>query len=286
MGCSVSNTDVRERNFDMKRLMLHVILITLVAVFSVSAEGRLKLATTTSTDNSGLLKALLPPFEEMFGVRVDVIAVGTGKALALGRNGDVDVVLVHARSAEDQFVKDGFGVNRRDVMYNDFVVLGPADDPAGVKGMKDAVAALKTISAEKAPFASRGDDSGTHKREKSLWKTAEIEPAGDWYMETGQGMGSTLQIADEKQAYTITDRGTYLAYKDKIDLSILVEGDTERLANPYGIIAVNPAKHVHVNYVYAMSLIGWVTSVEGQEIIGQYKRFGELLFHPMAISNQ
>ena len=270
----------------MKRLILYVVLVMLVVVFCASAEVRLKLATTTSTDNSGLMKALLPPFERMFSVRVDVIAVGTGKALALGRNGDVDVVLVHARSAEDQFVKDGCGVNRRDVMYNDFVVLGPTDDPAGVKGMKDAVAALKTISIKKSPFTSRGDDSGTHKREKSLWKEAGMEPSGDWYMETGQGMGATLQIADEKQAYTMADRGTYLAYKDKIDLCILVEGDTERLANPYGIIAVNPAKHAHVNYVHAMSLIGWITSVEGQKIIGEYKRFGELLFHPMVISNE
>jgi tungstate transport system substrate-binding protein len=257
----------------------------LVAVFGASADMRLKLATTTSTDNSGLLDVLLPPFEKMLNVRVDVIAVGTGKALALGRNGDVDIVLVHARSAEDQFVKEGYGVNRRDVMYNDFIIIGPADDPAGVKGTKDAVAALKRISSKNVPFASRGDDSGTHKREKDLWKEAGIEPAGDWYMETGQGMGATLQIAYEKLAYTISDRGTYLAYKDKIDLEILVEGDTARLANPYGIIAVNPAKHSHVNYIYAMSLIGWVTSVEGQKIIVGYKRFGQPLFYPTAISN-
>ncbi len=258
----------------------------LVNVLCASAEVRLKLATTTSTDNSGLLKELLPPFERMFDLRVDVIAVGTGKALALGENGDVDVVLVHAREAEDQFVAEGHGVNRRDVMYNDFIIIGPADDPAGVKGMKDAVAALKAIFQKEAPFASRGDDSGTHQREKSLWKEAELEPAGDWYMETGQGMGATLQVADEKRAYTLSDRGTYIAYKDKIELEILVEGDTDRLANPYGIIAVNPAKHAHVNYVYAMALIGWVTSVEGQKIIGEYKQSGEVLFHPTAISNQ
>jgi len=256
--------------------MIMMLLTTLCA----SAEVRLKLATTTSTDNSGLLEALLPPFEKMFGVRVDVIAVGTGKALALGRNGDVDVVLVHARSAEDQFVKDGSGINRRDVMYNDFVILGPVDDPAGVKGTKNAVTALETISAKDTPFASRGDNSGTHKREKSLWEEAKISPSGKWYMETGQGMGATLQIASEKQAYTIADRGTYLALKDKLDLVVLVEGDTKRLINPYGIIAVNPAKHPHVNYVYAMSLIGWITSVKGQKIISEYKRFDELLFHP------
>ena len=256
----------------------------LIATLCVSAEIRLKLATTTSTDNSGLLGVLLPPFEEMINVRVDVIAVGTGKALALGRNGDVDLVLVHARSAEDQFVAEGYGVNRRDVMYNDFVIMGPTDDTAGIKGMKDAVTAMKVISSKKTPFVSRGDDSGTHKREKILWKEAGIEPSGNWYMEAGQGMGATLQIADEKQAYTISDRGTYLAYKDKIDLEILVEGDTKRLANPYGIIAVNPAKHAHVNYTYAMALIGWFTSVEGQKIIAEYKRFGEILFHPTAIS--
>jgi len=267
----------------MKRLAFCVAAIVLVAVFCASAGARLKLATTTSTDNSGLLNVLLPPFEKMFDVRVDVIAVGTGKALTLGKNGDVDVVLVHARSAEDQFVADGYGVNRRDVMYNDFIILGPSHDPASVKGTKDAVAALKSISAKKAPFASRGDDSGTHKRERALWKEAEIEPAGDWYMETGQGMGATLQVANEKRAYTISDRGTYLAYKDKIEIVILVQGDTNKLANPYGIIAVNPAKHSHVNYVNAMALIGWLTSVEGQKIIGNYKRFGELLFYPTAI---
>jgi tungstate transport system substrate-binding protein len=255
-------------------------IITLLTALCASAEVRLKLATTTSTDNSGLLAALLPPFEKMLGVRVDVIAVGTGKALALGRNGDVDVVLVHARSAEDQFVKDGSGVNRRDVMYNDFVVLGPVNDPAGIKGMENAAIALETISAKETPFTSRGDDSGTHKREKSLLEEAKISPAGKWYMETGQGMGATLQIASEKQAYAIADRGTYLALKDKLDLVVLVKGDAKRLMNPYGIIAVNPAKHPHVHYVYAMSLIGWFTSVKGRKIIGEYKKFGEVLFHP------
>lgn len=270
----------------MKKLLFHAAAMMLVTALCASAEVRLKLATTTSTDNSGLLNVLLPPFEEAFGVRVDVIAVGTGKALALGRNGDVDIVLVHARSAEDQFVAEGYGINRRDVMYNDFIIIGPADDPAGVKDMKNAVAALKSISAKKAPFASRGDDSGTHKRERILWEEAGIQPAGDWYMETGQGMGATLQVADEKRAYSISDRGTYLAYKGKIEMDILVEGDTARLANPYGIIAINPARHFHVNYIYAMALIGWVTSVEGQKIIGEYKRFDELLFHPTAVSDQ
>jgi tungstate transport system substrate-binding protein len=242
----------------------------------------LKLATTTSTDNSGLLKTLLPPFEKMLNARVDVIAVGTGKALTLGENGDVDIVLVHARAAEDQFIRRGYGVNRRDVMYNDFIIIGPAQDPAGIRG-KDTITAMRSLSANKAPFVSRGDDSGTHKREKQLWKETGIEPSGEWYMEAGQGMGATLQIADEKRAYILTDRGTYLAYKDKIQMEILVEGDEDHLANPYGIIAVNPARHPHVNYVYSMALIGWVTSVEGQKIIGTYKKFGERLFHPTAI---
>ncbi|MBD3184592.1 tungsten ABC transporter substrate-binding protein [Candidatus Poribacteria bacterium] len=267
----------------MKKLVFLILVLTLTTSSFAFAETRLKMATTTSTDNSGLLMELLPPFEKQFDIRVDVIAVGTGKALALGENGDVDVVLVHARSAEDKFVSEGYGANRRDVMYNDFVILGPADDPAGLKEAEDALKAMKMISEKKISFVSRGDDSGTHKREKLLWEKSGIEPSGSWYMETGQGMGATLQIADEKQAYTISDRGTYLAYKDKIDLVIQLEGDTERLANPYGIIAVNPAKHQHVKYVHAMALIGWVTSVDGQKIIADFKKDGERLFHPMAV---
>lgn len=266
----------------MKKVFCIIAIMLLIASIA-SAEVRLKLATTTSTDNTGLLKVLLPPYEKMFNVRVDVIAVGTGKALELGKNGDVDIVLVHARSSEDQFVAEGYGVNRRDVMYNDFIIIGPASDPAGIKGMKDAVASLKRIFEKKTPYVSRGDNSGTHQREKSLWEEAEVQPTGGWYMETGQGMGATLQIADEKRAYTISDRGTYLAYKGKIELEIMVEGDTQKLGNPYGIIAVNPAKHPHVNYVYAMALIGWVTSVEGQKIIADFKQSGVPLFYPTAI---
>ena len=266
-------------------------MLTFSIISVAIGQERIKMATTTSTENSGLLDVLLPPFEQKFNVKVDVIAVGTGKALKLGENGDVDIVFVHAKAAEDKFVNDGYGVNRRDVMYNDFIIIGPKEDPAGIKGMKDVAMALKQIADKcaqpsresgKASFASRGDDSGTHKKEKSLWKTAGIVPEGNWYMETGQGMGPTLQITDEKRGYTMTDRGTYLAYKDKIDLDILVEDD-KRLFNPYGIIAVNPARHSHVNYVYTMTLIGWVTSVEGQKIIANYKKFGEALFHPTAI---
>jgi len=260
---------------------LSLFIIVSFVSFALCQE-KIRMATTTSTDNTGLLDVLLPPFEKKFNVKVDVIAVGTGKALKFGENGDVDIVFVHSRKAEDKFVKDGFGVNRRDVMYNDFIIIGPKSDPANIRGMKDATVALKKMADKQTSFVSRGDESGTHKKEKSLWEEAKITPKGDWYMETGQGMGATLQIADEKQAYTITDRGTYLAYKGKIDLLILAEGD-KRLFNPYGIIAVNPAKHPHVNYIYAMALIGWVTSVRGQKIIAEYKKFGKALFHPTAV---
>lgn len=261
-------------------IMLQVV-INLFYVNLVRAEQiRIRMATTTSTENSGLLNELLPPFEKMFSVKVDVIAVGTGKALKLGENGDVDVVFVHARKAEDNFVEEGFGVNRRDVMYNDFVIVGPEDDPAFIRG-NDGVEALTKIFYNKSFFVSRGEESGTHKKEKELWKIKDIEPEGKWYLETGQGMGATLQLADEKQAYTLIDRGTYIAYKDKVNLVILCEGD-KRLFNPYGIIAVNPKRHPHTNYIHAMALIGWVTSPEGQEIIGDFKKGGKVLFHPNA----
>jgi len=241
-----------------------------------------KMATTTSTDNSGLLGVLLPPFEREYGIRVHVIAVGTGKALKLGENGDVDVVFVHARPAEDKFVADGFGVNRRDVMYNDFVIVGPASDPAKIRGSAAAAAALTAIATTKATFVSRGDDSGTHKKEKALWQAAGLKASGKWYMEVGQGMGATLLIASEKGAYCLADRGTFIAYRGKTDLKVLCQGD-KRLYNPYGIMAVNPARWPHVKYVEAISLIGWVTSPGGQAIIGGFKKSGELLFNPLAI---
>ncbi|UCD85849.1 MAG: substrate-binding domain-containing protein [Deltaproteobacteria bacterium] len=269
-------------------MKLHNILISYLALSiimfllssSVLAEERLKMATTTSTENSGLLYVLLPPFEKEFNVKVDVIAVGTGKALKLGENGDVDVVFVHARAAEDEFINEGFGVNRRDVMYNDFIIVGPKDDPAGIKG-NSASESLKKIAEGKQYFISRGDESGTHKKEKELWKLTRIEPQGKWYLEAGQGMGATLQIADEKKAYCLVDRGTYIAYEKKVDLVILCEGD-KILFNPYGIMAVNPKRHPHMNYTYAMALIGWVTSPQGQKIIGEFKKEGKVLFHPTA----
>jgi tungstate transport system substrate-binding protein len=234
----------------------------------LAAEERLKLSTTTSTENSGLLYTLLPPFEKRFHVKVDVISVGTGKAIKLGENGDADCVLVHERDLEDKFVAEGYGVNRRDVMHNDFVIIGPPADPAGVSKAKSAAEAFKLIAKKRAPFVSRGDKSGTHSKELSLWEKAKVKPSGSWYMESGMGMGEVLIMAYEKGGYTLTDRGTYLAFQKegKINLPILFEGDPV-LYNPYGIIAVNPARHPSVNYIMAMALIGWVTSQEGQRII-------------------
>jgi len=256
---------------------------SMILISSVYASPvHLKLATTTSTENSGLLGVLLPPFEEKFGIKVDVIAVGTGQAIKLGENGDVDMILVHARAAEDKFIEEGYGVNRRDVMFNDFIILGPSNDPAEIRSESNVTLALKRISDRKVYFVSRGDDSGTHKKEKILWQNTKTSPEGEWYMEIGQGMGATLQVANERQAYVLCDRGTFLAYKDKIDLIILSEGDP-LLFNPYGIMAVNPARYPHVKYIEAMQFIAWVTSVEGQKIIGEYKKEGEILFHPMAI---
>lgn len=267
-----------------KRLLAICSILVMVVLLAspALAEKRIKLATTTSAENTGLLEALLPPFEREFGVKVDVIAVGTGKALKLAEDGNVDVVLVHDREAEEEFVAQGFGVNRREVMYNDFVLVGPPTDPAGIGGMSDVAAAFRKISRKQAGFVSRGDDSGTHRREKSIWKAAGVNPGGDWYLEVGQGMGATLLIANEKRGYTLVDQGTFIAYQGKVDLAILSEGDP-RLFNPYSIIAVNPAKHPHTNYVYAMALSGWLTSVEGQKIVAEYRKSGQALFHPLAV---
>ena len=263
----------------MKKTLLVLFLLIIAVTFLSADSGRLKLATTTSTDNSGLLGILIPPFEAQTGLKVDVIAVGTGKAIALGEKGDVDVILVHARAAEDKFVDEGFGVNRQDVMHNDFIILGPGSDPAGIKGNKSAADALKKLANSKSEFISRGDDSGTHKKEKSLWKAAGVTPGGRWYKEVGQGMGAVITMANDLQAYTMADRGTYLSMKDKITLEIIVEGDGV-LFNPYGVIAVNPDLHPHVNYEGAMAFVNWLTSVPGQRMIGNFKKFGEILFYP------
>lgn len=248
----------------------------------VRAQQRLKLATTTSTDNSGLLAHLHPTFERLAGVKVHTIAVGTGKALALGRNGDVDVVLVHSRGAEDKFVSAGYGVYRRDVMANDFIIVGPRGDPAGIRGESDVAAALERIAKKKSRWFSRGDDSGTHKKEATLWKAAALQPLGRWYASLGQGMGKTLLAANEKRGYTLTDRGTYLAMiaGKKISLEVLVEGD-ERLFNPYGVIAVNPKRHPHVRFALAKKYIEFLTSEQGQLLIAGFRLNGKVLFHPV-----
>ena len=270
---------------NMRLSIKYLILTLLIIVFSnpCLANERIRMATTTSTDNSGLLEVILPPFEKMCNVTVDIIAVGTGKAIKLGEKGDVDLILVHAPEAEKKFVKEGYGVNRRSVMHNDFIILGHASDPAKIKGEQNTTKAFEIIAKTKSLFISRGDDSGTHKKEKSIWRNTGTVPQGNWYLEAGQGMGTVLQMAHEKMAYTLSDRGTYLAYKTKIDLVIISEGDPE-LHNPYGVMAVNPAKHPHVNYVKAMALIGWLTSPECQQMIAEFKKGGEVLFHPDVIN--
>ncbi len=235
------------------------------------------MSTTTSTENSGLLAVLLPPFEKQCGCKVDVVAVGTGKALKLGEAGDVDIVFVHARTLEDKFVAAGYGIDRRDVMYNDFVVLGPPDDPAAVGKTASVQDAFRAIAAKKSPFISRGDESGTHQKEKEIWAAATVAPKGGWYIEAGQGMGEVINMATQKRGYTLSDRGTYLAYRKKTDLVVLSQGD-RRLWNPYGIIAVNPKKHPHAKYGLAQKLIDFVMGPEGQALIAGYKVDGAPLF--------
>lgn len=263
----------------MKQFNRYVALLLSVFFLCTGAlaEERLRLATTTSTENSGLLKELIPPFEQKNDCKVDVIAVGTGKALKLGETGDVDVVLVHARTLEDKFVAQGFGVDRRDVMYNDFVLLGPASDPAGIAGTTDVAAAMQKIASVGSVFVSRGDQSGTHSKEKELWSAAEIKPEGKWYLDAGLGMGEVINMAGERQGYTLSDRGTWIAYQAKSDLKILVEGD-KRLFNPYGVIAVNPEKHPHVKTALAKALMDYLTSAEGQGLIAGYQMNGLPLF--------
>ncbi len=249
-------------------------------------EKIIKLATTTSTENSGLLKYLLPKFEKDSGYTVHTIAVGTGKALRMGRDGDVDVLLVHAKKAEEKFMSEGHGEKRLGVMYNDFVIVGPKNDPAKLANIKTATKALEKIASSKSTFISRGDDSGTHKKELSLWKTANInikEKGGTWYREAGQGMGKVLQMAGEMEAYTITDRGTWLAYAGKLPLKIAFEGDSA-LFNPYGIIAVSSKKYPDLNTTGANKFIQWITSNKGQHLIGQFKVAGKVLFTPNADS--
>ena len=266
----------------MLRYFANLLSLLFLVVPLVSADERpvVRMATTTSTENSGLFKVIQPVFEEDLGIRVHVIAVGTGKALELGRRGDVDVVLVHARPAEEAFVEAGYGVARHEIMYNDFIIVGPLDDTAGVRGLKDAGLALGKIAAVKAIFVSRGDDSGTHKKELALWKDAGVQPQGNWYRQVGQGMGKTLQIAGETEGYTLVDRGTWLAYQANSPLELLVSGGTG-LKNRYGIIAVDAKRFPDINHEGAERLIEWFQSDRARELIAGYRVNGEQLFYPV-----
>lgn len=250
-----------------------------------AAEQRIRCASTTSTRNSGLFDHILPRFTKKTGITIDVIAVGTGAAIEIGKRGDADVVFVHAKEQELKAVQEGFFVNRRDVMYNDFVLIGPPADPASVRGVRSAAEAFRKIALARQFFVSRGDQSGTHTKELYLWRKASMAPQGQrWYLEVGQGMEKAQRIADEKRAYTLTDRGTWLATKDKdqLDMAIVLEGDPE-LFNQYGVMAVNPERHRHVRYREAKEFVQWLVSKEGQEAIGSFTdKNGNRLFTPNA----
>lgn len=249
-----------------------------------AADKYIVVASTTSTQNSGLFDYMLPKFQAKTGIEVRVVAVGTGQAIRNARNGDADVLFVHHKPSEEKFVNEGFGVQRHDVMYNDFVLIGPKSDPAEVRGMKDITGALAKIAAKQASFASRGDDSGTHKKERGLWKTAGVaidQSSGSWYRETGSGMGATLNAASGMSAYVLSDRATWLNFGNKGDLEIVVEGDP-RLFNQYGIILVNPGKHKHVKADEGQAFVDWVVSAEGQKVIGEYQIKGNQAFFPNA----
>lgn len=272
----------------MCRSMLGGVLLALTLLATAgpvqTAERTITVASTTSTEQSGLFGRILPIFTKKTGIGAHVIAQGTGQALKTGEKGDADVVFVHDPESERRFVESGFGVKRHEVMYNDFVIVGPKSDPAGIAGTQDAEAALKRIAGAMAPFASRGDDSGTNKAELRLWRAAGIEPksgAGSWYRETGSGMGPTLNIASAMGAYALTDRGTWLSFRNRGDLDILVEGDP-RLFNQYGVILVNPERHPHVKTAEGRAFIDWLLSDEGQKAIAGYRVNGKQLFFPNA----
>ncbi len=292
----------------MNALLGAVLLLLFFAGYGWSEDRVLKMSTTTSTQSSGLLDILLPEFKKDSGIKIKVIAKGTGAAIRDGKDGNVDVIFVHAKDRETAFVADGFGTARFPVMYNDFVLLGPAEDPAGIKGIKDVAMALGKIAKAKEMFVSRGDDSGTHTKEQALWAASGVDlmevsqtiikkgkeskvslkrPANSdtWYVSIGQGMGKVITYADEKQAYTLADRGTYIKYKfgrnPAIALDVLNEGDAN-LANPYGIIPVNPKKHPHVQYEMAMEFVDWITGERGQKLIADYRLEGKQLFYPQS----
>ena len=255
--------------------------LALLAALPATAQEFITLASTTSTENSGLFGHILPLFQQDTGIEVRVVAQGTGQALETGRRGDADVVFVHARAQEEAFVAEGYGVQRFDVMVNDFVIVGPADDPAGAGAAESAVAALAAVAETGAPFASRGDSSGTHVAEMALWAGAGIEPAGNWYLSTGSGMGATLNTAQQVPAYALTDRGTWLSFLNRGDLEIVFQGDPA-LFNPYGIILVSPERHGHVKAEAGQTFIDWLTSEPGQQAIASYTVNGEPLFFPNA----
>ena len=248
----------------------------------------LTLTTTTSTYDTGLVNEVNAAFEDRYGVAVRVVAQGTGAALETGRAGDADVVMVHARALEDEFLREGHGINRRDLLFNDFVVVGPDDDPAGIDGMDEVTEAFRAVSDAEATFVSRGDNSGTHAKELAIWDASGVDPGGEWYREAGSGMGEVLNQADQRPAYTLSDRGTFISQGSALDIDIRVqgpiEGGPELLANPYGIVAVAPGIHENVNYDLAMAYIGFLTSREGQAIIDAYAVEGEQLFFPEAVS--
>ena len=262
-------------------LRLLAAIVAFTCFGTCHAAPDIKLATTTSTENSGLLTFLLPRFEAKYGGKVRVIAVGTGAALKIGEKGDADVLLVHARALEDKFMAAGFGSVRRDVMYNDFIIVGPKSDPAGVRGMRDVIAAMKKIAASGAKFISRGDESGTHQMEKDYWKEAGVTAQGAWYLSAGQGMGQVLTMTNELTGYTLTDRATYAAYRSKTALDTLVEGDP-KMFNPYGVIAVNPQRHSGLNAQGATAFVNWIVSPEGQKAIAEFKVNGVQMFFPTA----
>jgi len=271
----------------LNRRSLLALALAASAAFALPTHAQDKsivVASTTSTEQSGLFGHILPTFTKKTGIAVKVVALGTGQALDVGRRGDADVVFVHDRAAEDKFVAEGFGVDRRDVMYNDFVLIGPKSDPAKVAGGKDVAAALKAVAAAKAPFVSRGDKSGTHAAELRYFKDAGVDPnegKGSWYRETGSGMGPALNTASSMNAYILADRGTWLSYKNRGELAIAVEGD-RKMFNPYGVILVNPAKHAHVKQAEGRAFMDWLVSAEGQAAIASYKVGGEQLFFPDA----